>query len=187
MQVANKDISVSVQDIDATLVQGKVLSAKIWQALIVCCIVLSAFIISISVIYCFIDISDTFWIGLLLTGIILMGICSLVFLYINIGKKKVSLWLQDVVILKAITQKVDETTIYRYPVMSFRATAIQIRFSYMGKRFVKSSVQKGKISCLPIYNKYVDKEILIAYSPSTDNVMFIKPKSEQRILAELSK
>lgn len=95
------------------------------------------------------------------------------------------LWLQDSVVLRAITQTADSSTAH-YPFL-VKTTAIQIRFSYMEKRYVKRSMYKDELRPLYVFNKYADKEILIAYSPKYDQVMFIKPKSEQRILAELSK
>ncbi len=191
MQVANKDISVSVQDIDGVMSFGKIFSGKklkIFYAIFISIVSLATLISLLlfipgppydkDVLACAIG-------GSCVGGVMLV---SAIFLcvYMNFGRKKTLLWLKDAVILRAITQKAKESLVFSYPMIYRKTTAIQLRFSYLGKSYVKNSIQE-KLTCSPLYNKYVDKEILIAYSPSTDNVMFIKPKSEQRILAELSK
>lgn len=191
MKIANKDILVNVNDIDIVLQGGKIFG-KWWNGF---CMFM--FIGSIIVLVCSLLMllswapydSDTkaCIIGGSIMGVVLLGVTFLLYYPFNSYKKKAIIYLKDAVILRAITQKADESLAYRYPMICVKTTAIQVRFSYEGKRYVKRSVYKDKLQYSPFYNKYTDKEILIAYSPTYDQVMFIKPKSEQRILAELSK
>lgn len=62
---------------------------------------------------------------------------------------------------------------YGFP---FRTSAIKVKFKYDGKVYNKLSTYKGYTSYLAIYNKYADREILIAYSPKYDEVMILKDK-----------
>lgn len=178
---------LAVRDVDATLQFGQCFSSKKWTAVFISIFAMSGVVLFSAVMLCIIDFADKDWIIMMIAGGSLIGVSLLLYLYFHSGKKKVKLWLQDSVILKARTNKVSEAIETRMFMIFAKATAIQIRFTYMRKKLVKSSVQKGKKACLPVYNKYVDKEILIAYSPKYDQVMLIKPKSEQRILAEMSK
>ncbi len=187
MQISNVGELLAVRDIDATLQFGQCFSSKKWTVLFVSLFATFGIGVLIALVGYIIDFSDKESIWMLIGSACAGLLVFFPYLYINSGKRKVKLWLQDSVILKARTNKAGETLEVRMFAIFAKATAIQIRFSYMGKRYVKSSIQKGKISCIPVFNKYVDKDILIAYSPIYDQVMLIKPKSEQRIRSEMSK
>ena len=178
---------IQVRDIDATL-NRQIYSSKIWGF-----IFKTGFAMFILFFICGIflaifpgneDEKEASKIMIHMMGIVSV-IMFFVCLYLDNEKRQVRRWLRDAVILKAITKTVDKSTA-PYPLF-VKTTAIQIKFSYMGKHYVKRSEYKGEIRPLYVFNKYADKEILIAYSPKYDQVMFIKPKSEQRILTELSK
>ena len=185
MPISNNADIIKIEDIDAALQFGQCFSSKKWTILFMSLFAIFGMEILIAIIGIIIDITDTDWLVMMIMGICLEILVFFPFLYINSGKKKVKLWLKDSVILKARTRKEDDALrVHTFGALQ-KAAAIQIRFSYMKKHCVKSSVQKGKIACLPVYNKYVDKDILIAYSPKYDQVMLIKPQSEERIRAAL--
>ena len=183
MKSFNNKGLIKVQDIDAALQFGQCYSSNIWRVSYIFGGVVSILMILLSLLALLFGSS---YYDDILTSIIVgisMGtflfLCNMfLFLMINSGKKKVRLWLQDAVIIKAKTEKIDVS----FGIRAHLFAAIQIRFIYNEKKYVKSSVKKGNICCLPIYNKYVDKEIYIAYSPKYDQVMLIKPQSEQKIL-----
>ena len=101
-------------------------------------------------------------------------------MFFNKGKKKAALWLKDAVILDAQAKSLGQTLHVRNLIMR-TATAIEVSFEYDDKRYVRQSIYKDKPLYLAVYTKYVDKKILIAYSPKYDEVMLIKPQSAQRI------
>lgn len=174
-------VSVKFQDIGANLQIGQIYTNKMLITLI-CCFVMECFVVILGIAISIDDISNKIWICFIMGGIILGIITWLTIRYLNGIKRKVKLWLEDAIILAAKTKKIDTSIACRAPGICLSTSAIQVRFRYAGKEYVKSSTHKGKVYCLHIYNKYADRKILIAYSPKYDQVMLIKPEREQRIL-----
>lgn len=107
---------------------------------------------------------------------VLVSICmTCVLLYCRSGKKKVDLWLKDAVLLKARTKSIGERTVFRV-FMVREAAAIEVEFVYNDMRHIRQSTYKGKPAYLPVFMKYANQTITIAYSPKYDEVMFIKCK-----------
>lgn len=114
----------------------------------------------------------------------LMSVCNLgtltfisflAFIFIKNKKLviKVRPWLEDAVEIKAISKKIGENRLGIQP----RATKIQIKFTWNGIQHRKESTAKvfgGMEGYVSWFNKYVDKEIAILYSPKYDEVMIIK-------------
>ncbi len=96
------------------------------------------------------------------------------------GKKKVEVYLQDAVVLKAISVTKGEQLAIR-SVIVCTTNAIEVEFVYNDQRYVRQSTYKDKPLYSPVYKKYINREILIAYSPKYDEVMLIKPQSAQRL------
>lgn len=101
-----------------------------------------------------------------------------VFVYIivknNILKKKILLWLDDAVEIKAYSKKTDE-----YWLGLGIATKIQVKFVVADKTYIKESTAKtfgGRKGYLGCYSKYADREIRILYSPKYDEVLILKDK-----------
>ena len=104
-------------------------------------------------------------------------------------RKKVLLWMDDAVLLKAKTIAVDEdlSMSYTYKVgpLFMKTTAIAIKFRYLGKKYRHTSVTKDSKGLSYVYNKYVDREIYMLYSPKCDKVLLLKLKKEEEIRNEL--
>lgn len=186
MQV-HSNTPLSVKDIDASLQHGKVVNSKIWSGFCIAMWVLSGIMFLISILGCIFDPADKDWLFALFGGLGTAAAYCLLFLLLGWGKRKVKKYLPDAVILKAVTKKADSDIRFNFYriFLAVRSTAILVRFSYMKKKFVKNSLLSKKgAKYSTAFNKFVDKELLIAYSPKYDQVMFIKPKSEQRIWAE---
>lgn len=175
---------IGVQDIDASLKYGQVFSGKIWGSAVIllsiasACIGIVVIIIPITSIeyrsdIIFIVCGSFLFIFLVLSTVIIQ-------MFFNKGKKKAALWLKDAVILDAQAKSLGQTLHVRNLIMR-TATAIEVSFEYDDKRYVRQSIYKDKPLYLAVYTKYVDKKILIAYSPKYDEVMLIKPQSAQRI------
>jgi hypothetical protein len=119
---------------------------------------------------------DTDTLSILLAGNILdlaiFTFCLVVVLHGYKLKKKIRLWLEDAVELKAYAKKQDDYTEFIKP-----SAKISVHFKINGKKY--SRVSEGKSGSLPkgyhgIWTKYADKEIDILYSPKYDQVLVLK-------------
>lgn len=173
------------EDIDATLKYGQIFAGKAWNR-----VFLSVYILS-GVVFAFIIFM---LIGIPLTlgeydenSIITIVFCScvtalllllsiLIQLYFRSGKKKVDVWLQDAVLLKAKTVSRGERLLFR-GFMVRTAVVIEVDFTYDNRRHIRQSMRREEPLYLPVYLKHINKTITIAYSPKYDEVMLIKPKS----------
>lgn len=181
MQVHNSS-PLSVKDIDASLKYGKIYASKLWSAFFIGLWAFPGMLVVVGALGIILDSDFNTWLLSLLVGVGMGALVCWIFLMMNLGKWQVKKWLLDAVVLKAITKKVGEIHMHRQGMCA----AIQVRFSYMGKRLVKSSLEERKEEAAfsGAFNKYVYKKILIAYSPRYDQVMLIRPESERRIWAE---
>jgi hypothetical protein len=87
-------------------------------------------------------------------------------------KRKIRLWLQDAVELKAHSQKFD--TQASFPTFNFCYIKIFISFSYNHKKMSRYSGDKSHSGYDTVFYKYADKDIDILYSPKYDEVMILK-------------
>ena len=104
----------------------------------------------------------------------LMLISIVLFLVIRdkANKKKISIWLQDAVMLKAYSRKIDEINKLFLP----KGILIEVSFELNGIPHTKESSAKvfgGKKAYYSI-SKYADRQINIMYSPNFDEVMILK-------------
>lgn len=176
---------VQITDIGASLqkgpVWGTVITKFLWIMLIVMGLTSIAFVMA----------SIFSWEKLGVIGVLgfaaeisLLDIVILYFIVRNQRlKKAINQWLQDAVLLKAFSYTVDSFRVYFQPIP---AVSLQIRFRYLKTMYTQYSGTK-KVTRYTTFAQYADRELLIAYSPKYDQVMLIKPQSEQRILAEMSK
>lgn len=181
--------NIQLQDIDASLTYGQIFSGKAWNGIIIFLYVLTgiaatlmlAWLIGVPLTMGKYDSND---VAFLIAGpcfvVIMVVILISLQMFFNKGKKKAALWLKDAVILDAQAKSLGQTLHVRNLIMR-TATAIEVSFEYDDKRCVRQSTYKDKPLYLAVYTKYVDKKILIAYSPKYDEVMLIKPQSAQRI------
>lgn len=176
-------IDIKPTDIDATLTDGQIFSGKGWTAVLIATFVLAGIgLICVLVMVIGIPLTMGGYDDESIATIIGVGVsCSLCFIVTIILRiwmskwiKVVSQWLEDAVILKAQSKKIDSAFAYRSPTFFAIATAIQVTFFYDGHRYVRQSEYKGEQRRLKVYTKYADKEITIAYSPKYDRVMLIK-------------
>ena len=119
---------------------------------------------------------------------ILLGLMIGVSLYFIIRnnnlKKDLKLWMHDAVILKALSNTLVEFRALCHP---FAEVSIRVKFSYQGKSYIYCSGNNEKPKRYKSFEFYADRELLVLYSPTYEQVMMFRTKSEQRILAELSK
>lgn len=177
------------EDIDATLKHGQVFASKKWSKLFVTMYVLLGIVFAM-VVFMLIGIPLTVgeYDNDSIITIVCCGCGSLLLLLLFIlvqrhfasGKKKVDTWLLDAVLLKAYAVSKGEQLLFR-GVMVRAAVVIEVKFVFNNKQYIKQSTCRDKPLCLPVYKKYANKEISIAYSPQYDEVMLIKPQSLSRI------
>ena len=93
-------------------------------------------------------------------------------------KKKIILWLNDAVYLKAQTTTLDRFRTFGHPVAE---TKLQVEFYIYNYRKICTSEDKSKKDhwyrrngFFKILSKYADKTISIMYSPKYDQVMILK-------------
>ncbi len=98
----------------------------------------------------------------------------------NSRKKKVEGYLQDAVILNADSVLKSEQLAFR-SIFVCKTYAIEVSFVYNNQLLNRQSTYKDKMLYSPIYKNYINREILIAYSPKHDEVMLIKPESARRL------
>ena len=177
MKDTTAEHKLKVSDIDASLNYGKIYTSKAWDATFIVMLILSVLVMVFAVVGLFdkpYDSNSKFMIvfGFVFGGFMLL-VTLLLFLYINRGKKKATLWLKDAVLLEARCTLLDTSMQVRRSVV-VKAAAIRVKFTYNGKKYTKESSYKGTRAYLPVFNKYADKKITIAYSPKYDQVMLVK-------------
>ena len=177
--------NLTVVDIDASLSYGKVFGGKAWDISVIFLFISSALIIMIAFIGFFYpdDGDSKFFIifGSVLGGFMLL-ITLFFYLSVNYGKKKAALWLKDAVVLEAKCTLLGTRTEMRPPIFFAKAAAIRVSFFYNGIAYTRESSYKGKRTYLAIYYKYAGRNIMIAYSPSYDQVMILKTISKIDLL-----
>ncbi len=180
--------NLKFEDIDATLNQGQIFSSKAWKILII------AFYVTIGIEFV---ICMIYFIGVLYEGsfvqsdfiaIICCSVFSILFLIGTIiahkclisKKKKITALIEDSLLLKANATAIDEQILIRN-FLALVGVALRVSFVHNGILCVRQSTYKDKPLCLPVYKKYVDRDIIIAYSPKYDEVLLIKPESARRL------
>lgn len=172
------------EDIDATLKYGQVFTGKGLRAAIISVYVLSGIALAMMLtvligIPLTVGEFDSDSIATLVGGgstTVLVSICmTCLLLYCRSSKKKVDLWLKDAVLLTARTKSIGEKWFFRV-LMVRKGVAIEVEFIYNDMRYIRQSTYNGKLACQPVFMKYANQTITIAYSPKYDEVMFIKCK-----------
>ena len=163
-----------VKDIVASLKYGRVWSR---QLLLFCdlYIFICGFCLSYTFVYLF-DPSRSleeffvmFSVSLFLTGIGLYVIIKNMLL-----RKRIKVWLQDAILLKAFVWKVAE----RYSRSWFPNLKIKIQFFHENNFIFRCSGTKESNGYDTVFYQFIDKEIDILYSPKYDEVMLLKLKKE---------
>lgn len=108
-------------------------------------------------------------------------ILSLIMLFKNEKRrKKVQLWLEDAVIVKARAKSVD--SVYQLGVSCPR---LQVDFTIDGVQYRRQSKSLGVITNKQGYHRfwaeYANRDITIAYSPKYDEVMVLSEKKKKRL------
>ena len=166
----------------ASLKHGRVITGRRWRIgsacfwIILTCVAIM-FLITIAMIILMLVEND--WeneIAYTLIGgsIFLSLMCGLTLLLIRENKRRlneISLWVQDVVELKAISK--DMTFVSR----EYKPHQIQVDFEYKGQKYQKLSTPGNlRTGYHKIFTKYADREIKILYSPKYDEVLITKDK-----------
>lgn len=173
------------EDIDATLKIGHIFGSKVWKWFFISMYAILGIMVAI-VLFMLIGIpltlgkfdSDSLIVIIVggVFGVLIFIVVLCLHKYFRVGKKKVDAFLQDAVVLKANALSKGERMLFRGIVMC-KAAAIEVEFEYNGRRYVRQSTYKGEPLYSPIYMKYINKTIYLAYSPMNDEVMLIKPQS----------
>lgn len=106
----------------------------------------------------------------------LFSILVLLIIENNKLRKKITLWIEDAIELKAYSKNIGENRLGIQP----KAVKIQVRFKIQDQTFTRESTAKvfgGQKGYLGIYKKYSDREINILYSPKYDEVLILKDKA----------
>lgn len=169
------------EDIDATLNHGQIFSNKVWKILII------VFYVFIGVVFAIcLTVYIGFSVGLFdsddLTDNIYLSVVSVIFLIgtvighvcLNSRKKRVDMWMKDAVLLKAKASSLGERLIVRN-FLALKGVALKVTFKYNDRVYERQSMHKEDLLYMPVYKKYANKEITIAYSPQYDEVILIKP------------
>ena len=176
--------SITVNDVEASLQYGNLLPSIAIKGLWACLIVGAPS--GIGLIIGSIIERDDEWLlmVLIIVGLSCIFISAILYCILRNSrlKKLFGLWLSDAVFLNAYSSTVDS---YRY--VGAAEVSLLVKFQYLNKKHALYSGKKGKIKRYKPFKKYADRKLLIAYSPKYDQVMLLKPESEQRILAELAK
>ena len=174
------------KDIDAALSHGQIFSSKGWRTFFIVMYAVLGFAFALFLVIIIASLIlgdyDDIWAMAGCGGLALFVTLSIVMinLFTYSGVKKANIWLQDAVILQAKAISLGERVLIR-GLAARNAAAIRVEFEYNGEKRVKQSEVKGKIYYLPVYLKYINKKITIAYSPKYDEIMFIKPESVKNI------
>lgn len=177
MNNSDNSNNITVRDVDAILRYGQVYSSKSWDIFFIAMFSSNAFLVLGGIALWILSQSDKdylfYGITVFICSMIFLLIIGLLYLYIMHGRRKAKKYLEDAEVLNAkATASGSEWEFRASPITAFfKKTSLVVKFRYNGKRYLK-------ISCagLPVYNKYTDKEITIAYSPKYDEVMLLKPK-----------
>lgn len=175
MAKSDNNKNITVRDVDAILSYGQVYSSKSWDIFFIAMFSSNAFLALCGIaLWIFSGTDEEFLfygIAVFIFGIVLLLIIGLLYIYIMHGRRKAKKYLKDAEVLNAkATASGSEWEVRVSPITAFfKKTSLVVKFRYNGKRYLK-------ISCvgLPVYNKYTDKEITIAYSPKYDEVMLLK-------------
>lgn len=110
--------------------------------------------------------------------ILLCSLCRNFFLYFILKnkfiKKKVGLWLNDAVELKAYSR---ETMRIPAGLFSLRQISIEVVFKYGGEFIIQKNGKQKWLQFAPYLVKYANKKINILYSPTYNEVMILKDQS----------
>ncbi len=172
-----------ISDIETSLSLGSILDKK--QSFFLCfaivlCIALCIVMLAITSIL--IIIPEVTWdtplaVAIIFVDVLIFSLFS-VLIYIKVKshkiKKNISEWLNDAIELVAFCHKVDEI---RLGVFQSIATKIKVEFKFNNKdyiRFSTATILGGYQGYLGTFNKYSNKVIKIAYSPTYDEVMILK-------------
>lgn len=177
MTESDKNNNITVRDVDAILSYGQVYSSKSWDIFFIAMFISNAFLILGGIVLWVFSQGHEdylfYGIAVLIFGIVCLLVIGLVYVYIAYGRRKAKKYLEDVEVLNAkATASGSEWEVRVSPITAFfKKTSLVVKFRYNGKRYLKTSCVG-----LPVYNKYTDKEITIAYSPKYDEVMLLKTK-----------
>ncbi len=175
--------------VDATLKHGQVFSSKVWRALIIFFYVLMSIVLSICIIYLTVV---PLTVGVYSQGDLLAMICSCIFSVIfligviifhkcyNSRKRNVEMWLKDSILLKAKSTSIGQRLVVRN-FIALTGFALEVSFMYDDMCCTRRSERDSKLVFLPVYRKYANKVITIAYSPKYDEVILIKPEFINKI------
>jgi len=84
-------------------------------------------------------------------------------------EKKVVLWLEDAIRLRALTMRLDKVS------LAYKPFQIQVNFEFDGRMYQRVSAPGNVIKGYhKIFSRYGDREINILYSPKYDEVLIIK-------------
>lgn len=132
------------------------------------------------------DPNAPFIISMIFLGMVFL-VPSTIFLVFLIRNEKlrgkIQLYMEDAIVVKAKTKKIDSR--YSFPFF-IESSKIQVDFTIDGKhyqRLSRNALSKSsdKGGYYPIWSKYVDREITIAYSPKYDEVMILNDKKIKQV------
>ena len=180
---------MKISQIEASLSQGRLFQKK-WLVAIYTFIAVAVLSILFGVIliianYVF-DMGEELdfifsMVFLILFVVLLLIVLILVLIKNQKTKKLVIMWVQDAVLLKAYTKKLDSFNTELPFLILPEQTLLEVHFVYSDKK--QSQISKGAMiggkkqkGHHKIFSKYADKEIDILYSPKYDQVLILKAK-----------
>lgn len=175
MNQENPRQEIDIRNVDASLTYGKVYTSKILNILVLILIISAIFLILLAThglvtTEDFAEDSTIIITAYVVSGIIILADILLYWCF-SYARKKAEVFLQDSVFLKAKAISLGTKMEFRLP---FPVEAIRVQFRYNGKSMHKDSMYKGSTRYLPVFVKYTDRTINIAYSPKYDEVLILK-------------
>lgn len=167
-----------LSDIDVSLSQGQLYHTKhlivLWLAFISSSLLIIMGIISL-VLSCIKWDKKIFIVGVLcmLIGIMFFIISIFCLVKDNKAKRRIAIWLEDAVELKAHSQKINERRLG----IQLKATKIQVNFTLNNDCYIVESTYKvfgGYEGCVGCFNKYANRDVNILYSAKYNEVMILK-------------
>lgn len=170
---------MKIKDVDVSLKYGKIFS-KNWM--LTWCVCLCLAVLFFGYTLCEILVSDNQTILDLLYGILVWLFCFVFFagtlLYFILKnkfiKKKVMIWLNDAIEIKAYAR---ETKRLPASLLSLEQVAIEVIFKYDGEIVILKNGKQKWLQVAPYLVKYANKKINILYSPTYNEVMILKDQS----------
>ncbi|MCH5158381.1 MAG: hypothetical protein J1F33_04185 [Clostridiales bacterium] len=184
--------NLNVEDIDALLSRGQICAGKFWRNFFIGFYIFAGLLFAVAIGFLIgVPLSvGEFDFDIIITivcfsgaGLLIVISVTLIRLYCRSIVKKTELFLNDAVLLNAQAKSLGEPYVFRNTFYC-KGCSLEVSFTYNGVNLCRQSKYKDIYIFSPVFYKYVNKSVYIAYSPTYDEVMLIKPDSLKKLNIE---